>query len=146
MSGLLFDDEMPAVISAKTHSVIDYVHAGTNLAAAAVFRRNGNVRASNAALVLGLSVLANALLTDYPLGVFRLYSFKVHGMLDYGVAVTSALLPSMLDIEDTPEAKYFHAQGAGEAVIAGVSNYADTSGSKRSRRPQVKEWSGRKAA
>ena len=41
----------------------------------------------------GASVLANALMTDYPLGAFRLYSFRVHGALDYGVAAASAAIP-----------------------------------------------------
>ena len=33
---------------------------------------------------LGAGVLANAPMTDYPGGVFRLHPFKVHGILDYG--------------------------------------------------------------
>jgi hypothetical protein len=58
MAGLRFDDAFPKVISAKTHSIIDYIHAGTNFAVAALFRRR-NRRASNAAFALGASVLAN---------------------------------------------------------------------------------------
>jgi hypothetical protein len=34
MSGLKFDNFVPPVISSKTHSIIDYIHAGTNFAAA----------------------------------------------------------------------------------------------------------------
>lgn len=146
MAGLAFDDRMPRLISAKPHSVIDYIHAGTNFVAAALFRRNGNSRASYAALALGCSVLGNALMTDYPLGVFRLYSFKVHGILDYGVAATSAILPSVLDFDDTPEALYFHAQGAGETLIAGVSDYSDNSGSRRGQHQLRREWNRRRAA
>ena len=37
MSGLKFDDFFPGVISSKTHSIIDYIHAGTNFVAAALF-------------------------------------------------------------------------------------------------------------
>jgi len=130
MAGLGIDDAMPRVISSKTHSAIDYVHAATNFIAGAIFRKS-NVRASNAAFALGAGVLANALMTDYELGVFRLYSFKVHGILDYGVAATSAALPAMLDIRDTPEAAYFYTQGAGESVIAGITNYDDNSGAHK---------------
>jgi hypothetical protein len=124
---------IPKVISAKTHSVIDYIHAGTNFAAGAMFRQT-NRRASNAALALGAGVLANALMTDYPLGVFRLYSFRVHGILDYGVAAVSGALPALLRIQDTREAKYFTRQGAGETVIAGMTDYQDDSGSRRKHR------------
>src|SRR5512133_578002 len=130
MSGLGFDDFFPKKISAKTHAVIDYIHAGTNFLVGALFLKR-NKRASTGAFILGASVLANALMTDYELGVFRLYSFKVHGMLDYGVAATSAAMPAILGITDTPEATFFYAQGGGETVIAGLSDYTDNSGAQR---------------
>jgi hypothetical protein len=130
MAGLGFDDALPRVIDAKTHAIIDYIHAGTNFLAGVLFRRNGNTRASNAAFALAASVLFNALMTDYPLGVFRVYSFKVHGIQDYGVAAASAAMPALLGIHDTPEAKYFYAQGAGETAIAGISDYSDQRGSE----------------
>jgi len=134
MAGLGIDNALPKVISSKTHAFIDYVHAGTNFIAGAIFRKNGRVRASNAAFALGASVLANALMTDYELGAFRLYSFKVHGILDYGVAATSAALPALLGIQDTAEADYFYVQGGGETVIAGISNYDDNSGARHQHR------------
>src|SRR4051794_30047041 len=137
MAGLGFDDNMPRVISSKTHSIIDYVHVATNFLAAALFRRRGNRAASNAALVLGAAVLGNAMMTDYELGVFRLYSFKVHGMLDYGVAAASAAMPVLLGIHDTPEAAFFYTQGAGESAIAGISDYSDNSGAER---PMQRDW------
>lgn len=70
MSGLKFDDFVPAVISQKTHSIIDYIHAGTNLVAAVIFYKRGNSRAGHAAAALGASVLMNTLMTDYEYGVF----------------------------------------------------------------------------
>jgi hypothetical protein len=79
-------------------------------------------------------------MTDYELGVFRLYSFKVHGILDYGVAATSAALPAMLGIQDTAEANYFYAQGAGESVIAGISDYDDNSGARKRMRLVGREF------
>jgi hypothetical protein len=138
MSGLKFDNSFPAVIPAKTHGIIDYIHVGANFLAAALFSRS-NKRASVAAFALGANVLANALMTDYPLGVFRLYSFKVHGALDYGVALTSAAMPKILGIEDEPEAIFFNLQGAGESIIAALSDYGDTSGSQRSQRQHRKQ-------
>jgi hypothetical protein len=141
MAGLMIDDRMPRVISAKTHGIIDYIHAATNILAGVAFRKRSR-RASNAAFLMGAGVLANALMTDYPLGVFRLYSFKVHGILDYGVAATSAALPEMLRLRRTSvPAQYFYGQGAGETVIAGISNYDDESGSRLDvRRLQRDVW------
>jgi hypothetical protein len=146
MAGLGMDDALPRVISSKTHAVIDYIHAGTNFIAGALFRKD-NRRASNAAFALGAGVLANALMTDYEFGVFRLYSFKVHGIIDYGVAATSAALPALLGIQDTGEADYFYAQGGGETVIAGISDYDDNSGATREHRQFLGErFRGRIAA
>src|SRR5579864_6197237 len=121
----------PKVISPKTHAIIDYVHAGTNIIAGILFRRSGRRRASNAAYALGAGILVNALMTDYPLGVFRRYSFRVHGALDYGVAAASAAMPRLLGIEDMPEARNFKLQGTGEWLIAGLTDYNDTTGARR---------------
>ncbi len=131
MSGLKFDDFFPAVISSKTHAIIDYIHAGTNFAAAAMFYKRGDSAAGHAATALGASVLFNALMTDYEYGVFRVWSFKTHGILDYGVAAASAAFPKLLDLDETADAAYFYAQGGGETVIAGISDYNDASGSRK---------------
>jgi hypothetical protein len=143
----MIDDRMPRVISAKTHGVIDYIHAATNILAGFAFRKRSR-KASNAAFMLGGSILANALMTDYPLGVFRLYSFKVHGILDYGVAATSAALPEVLRLPRTSApAQYFYGQGAGETMIAGITDYDDERGSRLdTRRLQREIERGRRAA
>ena len=138
MAGLVIDRAMPKVISAKTHGIIDYVHAGTNFLVGSLFLRRGNKGAAIGAFALGASVLANALMTDYPLGVFRLYSFKKHGLLDYGVAGASAAMPKMIGGEDSAANTFFRVQGTGEALIAGLTNYADKSGSRRARRGMMK--------
>jgi len=130
----------PKVVSARTHGVIDYVHAGLNFAAA-VLLRNSNRRASKAAFAIGAGVLANALLTDYPLGVFRLYSFRLHGAVDYGLATTSASVPRLLGIEDLPEAHFFKLQSTAEALVAGLTDYKDGSAFRRRR-----SFSSRRAA
>ena len=130
MAGLKFDNSMPRVISAKTHGIIDYIHVATNLLAGALFWKR-NKRAATGAFILGGSVLANALMTDYELGVFRLYSFKVHGILDYAAAGTSAAMPALLGFTAESEATYFYGQGAGETLIAGISDYGDDSGAER---------------
>jgi hypothetical protein len=121
----------PKIISARTHAVIDYIHAGTNFVAAAMFWKR-NRRAAVGALALGAGVLGNALMTDYPLGVFRVYSFKVHGLLDYGVAAASGLMPKITHTRPRrAEAKYFKIQGAGETGIAAITNYDDHTGERR---------------
>lgn len=140
MAGILIPG--PRVIGARNHAVIDYIHAATNFAAGAMFRRRRNIRASNAAYALGAGVLVNALCTDYPLGVFRVYNFKVHGLMDYGVAAASAAMPELLRLrnKNSAEARFFRAQGGGETVIAAISDYDDRSGAKRTSQ-RVSKWS-----
>jgi hypothetical protein len=138
MAGLGFDNFFPRVIDSKTHAVIDYVHAATNFVAAAKFSKTDK-RAAIAAAALGAAVLGNALMTDYELGVFRLYSFKVHGILDYGVAAASAIMPPMLGLDTKGEKYYYYGQGVAEFNTAGMTNYDDDSGSRGG-----VEWVGQK--
>ena len=90
-----------------TISSLLYIHAGTNFAAAALFYRRGNSRAGHAAAALGASVLANALMTDYEYGVFRVWNFKTHGVLDYDVAAASAAVPQLLKSRTRPALPFF---------------------------------------
>jgi hypothetical protein len=147
MAGLGFDDVFPRVISSRTHSIIDYFHAATNFAVGAMFHKS-NGKAAAAAYTLGASVLVNALMTDYDYGVFRVWDFRVHGLLDYGVAAASSLIPKLLDLEDSPAAKaYFYGQGGGETLIAGISDYSDDSGAQRKHHQfrQEDDWRRRAA-
>lgn len=131
MAGLKFDNFFPRVISSKTHSVVDYIHAGANFVAAVMFYKRGKRPAGHAAMAMGAGVLMNALMTDYDYGVFRLWSFKTHGMLDYSVAATSAAMPKLLHLKKAEDAAFFYAQGTAETAIAGISDYDDDSGSQR---------------
>jgi hypothetical protein len=131
MSGLKVDNFFPRVISSKTHSIIDYIHAGANFAAAALFYKRGNRRAGHAATALGASVLLNALMTDYEYGVFRVWDFKTHGILDYGVAAASGAMPKLLRLKKARDSAFFYTQGGGETAIACLSDYDDDSGSRR---------------
>lgn len=124
----------PKVISPKTHAIIDYANGGVHLLAGALFRRNRQYRASNAAFALGAGILANALLTDYSLGGARRYSFRVHGALDYGIATASAAMPKLLRLEGQREARFFDWQGTGQGVVAAMTDYG------RSGRGKLRPW------
>lgn len=130
MAGLKFDDKFPRVIDSKTHSAIDWVHSAANFVAAGIFAARGNKKAALGAAMLGADVLLNTLMTDYEYGVFRVWNFKVHGILDYSVAATSAALPAMMGFNDTPEADFFYIQGAVETMTAGITDYDDESGAE----------------
>ena len=123
---------VPKVISAPTHAVIDYVHVGVNVVVGAFFWKR-NRKAAAGAFALASCILANALMTDSPRGVFRLYSFKAHGALDYGVAAASSAMPAVLGFKKDPEARYFNLQGPGESAIAAITDYSDDTGATHPR-------------
>jgi hypothetical protein len=57
MSGLVIDDGFPKLISSRTHSIIDYIHTGTNFLTAASF--GPEMCPANAAFALGVGILVN---------------------------------------------------------------------------------------
>ena len=121
----------PKVISARNHALIDYISAGVHFAAAAVFWKR-NRRAAAGALALGGAVLANSLMTDYPLGVFRRYSFKVHGLVDYGIAAITSAMPEMVgNPRGAAPSRFFRVQGIREVGVAAITDYNDDSGARR---------------
>lgn len=128
----------PKVISPKAHGIIDYANGGAHILAGALFRRKGRHRASNAAYALGAGILVNALMTDYPLGVFRRYSFRMHGAWDYGIATASAGMSKLLRLEGQPEAHFFDWQGTAQGVVAAITDYGDRPGARS--RSRLREW------
>jgi len=116
-------------IGARAHGATDYIHTAAFLLMGALMMRR-NRPAAVAALTLGGGVLANALCTDYPYGLFRLYSFRTHGVMDYGIAALSAAAPRIGGFEHTRAARYFKALGVGETLIASATNYEDDTGSR----------------
>ena len=143
MAGLGFDDYIPPVISSKTHGIIDYIHAGVNFIAGAMFLKRGSKGAAIAAFALGGNVLLNALMTDYEYGVFRKWDFKVHGLLDYGVAAASSVLAPTVGSDDTAAKSFFYGQGVAETMTAGMTDYDDDSGAENI---QAADWGRRWAA
>ncbi len=102
---------VPRMLSPKAHSIADYVMVGTFVASGGWFWRRSK-RAAVASIICGAAQLAVALLTDYPGGVKRVISFRVHRDIDLGLAAMAAMMPDFLAFKDEPEKKFFLAQGA----------------------------------
>ena len=60
-------------------------------------------------------------MTDYPLGLFRFYSFRMHGLLDYGVALARGMMPEIARMEDGASSRFFRCEGSGETAIAAMT-------------------------
>lgn len=114
--------KMPKVIDPTTHAVLDYVVAGSFLLiASALWKRNR--RAASGSLLCAGATLANALVTDYPGGVFRLIDYKTHGRNDAAIAGLTATVPRLLGFRDQPEARYFKVEALTETTVIGLTDY-----------------------
>jgi hypothetical protein len=82
------------VISPEMHGVLDYVTAGTLLAAPKLFRfdklRGPAVRVPR---IFGSMILGQAAMTDYRLGLLKVLPFNMHLALDYALGPFLALSP-----------------------------------------------------
>jgi hypothetical protein len=110
------------VIDARTHGLIDYCHATVFLGMALLCRKS-NPRAATAALLTGSFVLAESLLTDYPLGVAKVFSFATHGRMDAALAASSPLLPRLFGFKGTAAARVFQANCLVACSVVGLTDF-----------------------
>ncbi len=117
---------IPAVISPKTHSILDYIGVGIFLAGAGWFWRH-HKRAAIAAGLCGGATLAISLMTDYPGGPrFRKgIRFDARREIDLGLAAMTATMPEFLGFKDEPQRKFFRAQGALITAVAELTEFPD---------------------
>ena len=113
---------LPKVIGPKTHGMIDYGHAAFFFGVALLCGRS-NKPAALAALGTGALVLVQSLLTDYPLGVKQVISFKTHGKMDAAFASASWAIPRTLGFNGTPAAKIFRGNSVVEGTIVGLTDF-----------------------
>lgn len=110
-------NRLPKVISPKAHAIFDYVQLGAFTVMGFLFWKK-NRRASVAAFCCAAAEATNVLLTDYPGGVAKVFSFETHGRVDSAMAGAIATLPNILGFSEKPQAKHFRIRGG---VIAGVT-------------------------
>ncbi len=113
---------LPKVIDARTHGIIDYCHAAFFIGMA-LFCRKKNPRAASAALATGTFLLAEAMLTDYPLGVRKVIPFELHGKLDSAFAASTLLVPKFYGFAGTPAATVFSASSVVEGALVSMTDW-----------------------
>jgi hypothetical protein len=116
------ETRLPKVIDARTHGIIDYCHAAFFLGMAWFWRKR-EPKAALAAAVTGGFILAESLLTDYPLGAAKVIPFEVHGKMDAAFAGSSFMMPRLFGFGGTPAAKVFQANGFAEGAVVGMTNW-----------------------
>ena len=113
---------MPDVITPGTHAVLDYALAATFLLKAArLWKRHR--RAAAGALICSGAALTNALMTDYPGGIFRKISYRTHGRNDTAIAGFTAATPRLLGFNHADEATFFHVEAVLETVVTELTNF-----------------------
>src|SRR4051812_42028072 len=113
---------IPKVIGARSHAVLDYLTAGTFVAAGLAMRER-NAAASRFALVNGMAVLGTYLMTDYPGGAWPVISFKTHGLIDVMQAAMAAAGLALFGFTGEPEAQFFHGQAALEGGVVATTDW-----------------------
>jgi len=113
---------MPKVINPTTHAVMDYFVAGSFLLEAALLWKRHR-RAGAASLICGGAALANALVTDYPGGVFRKISYRTHGQNDAAIAGFAASAPRLLGFARGDESRFFTVEALAATAIIGLTDF-----------------------
>ncbi|HEY1730246.1 MAG TPA: hypothetical protein VGG15_00760 [Terriglobales bacterium] len=113
---------MPKVISPGAHAVLDYAFAAA-FAAMGARQWRDNRRVAVTCLGFAGATALNALLTDYPGGVFRLMSYRTHGRFDAGIVAVTAAAPQVMGFGDQAESRFFSAQAIAGTVVAGMTDY-----------------------
>ena len=131
------ESRLPKVIDARTHGIIDYCHAAFFLGMA-WFCRKSNRPAALASLVTGSFILAESLLTDYPLGAFKVIPFGTHGRMDTGFAASSPVMPRLFGFGGTAAAKIFQGNGLMEAAVVGMTDWSSGRAPSELESPQAK--------
>ena len=115
-------DDMPKVISPRVHAMLDYGVASTFLVVgmrlAGRHRRAAALAFVNAAMVLGVSMM-----TNYPGGIWRVISFKSHGVADAMQAALAGFGPVLLGFANDREARFFYGQAASEAGVIAATDW-----------------------
>lgn len=122
VSGIAIE-KMPKVISPKGHAIADYLVAAGAFAAAFAFFKSKNKPAAVAALIAGAATTANALVTDYPGGLFKLVSFPVHGRVDVGTTSLVATLPKLMGFHGDADSRFFYAHAGASLVVVSMTDF-----------------------
>jgi hypothetical protein len=106
------------------HAVADYAMAGMLLAAPWLFGFSRNKRATANAVASGAAVLGLSLLTRYPLGLYKLIPFKVHGHIEAAAGAVTASAPWVLGFSHNRRATIAHvASGLATLAVYAVTDY-----------------------
>jgi len=113
------------LLSAKAHGVADFGSAGALIAVALLV--GGSRAAVVTGIVLGATLVVVSLLTDYPLGLFKVVPFVVHSAGDYLGAAALIAAPFVLGFDDSDSGltAFYVLVGLSLVAVSVVTDYGD---------------------
>lgn len=106
------------------HGVMDYVMAGTLLAAPWLFGFSRNRTATLNSVASGAAVLGLSLMTRYPLGAVKAVPFPVHGVAETMAGVANIAAPWLMGFSRNRSATMTHViSGLGTLALVALTDY-----------------------
>ena len=88
------------IISTRVHGVLDYLTAGVLIAAPSMLGLRKHGMQAWLPIALGVGTIGYSLLTDYELGVWRVFPMSVHNLYDIGAGALLAASPWLFGFAD----------------------------------------------
>jgi len=131
-------------ISARVHGVLDYAAVAAFLNAPMVFGFHG----TPAAIVYwlaGLHLLMTGF-TDFPLGLFKMIPFRVHGVIDLLAGIFLLVSPWLFGFAaDNAARNFFIAMGIIILAVAGLTDFSQREIIPPREPGDRRQWRGSKA-
>jgi hypothetical protein len=87
-------------IPTRLHAPIDYIVGVALIAAPWIFQFSEHTAPTVISVALGVGLIAYSLLTDYELGVWRVFPMSVHNLYDIGAGAVLAASPWIFGFAD----------------------------------------------
>jgi hypothetical protein len=87
-------------IPTKLHAPLDYIVGAALIAAPWILQFSEHTAATVIPVVLGIGLIAYSLLTDYELGVWRVFPMSMHNLIDIGAGALLAASPWLFGFAD----------------------------------------------
>jgi hypothetical protein len=106
------------------HAVLDYAWAAQMMSAPWLLGFHKNKQATRCAVNCGAAILGLGLLTRYPLGIFKVIPFPVHGVIEALSGAATAAAPWLFGFADDERAKWTHvASGLATLGVVALTDY-----------------------
>jgi hypothetical protein len=89
-------------IPTRFHAPLDYIVGAALIAAPWIFQFSEHTAASVISVVLGIGLIAYSLLTDYELGVWKVFPMSAHNLIDIAAGGFLAVSPLLFGFADEP--------------------------------------------